>query len=50
MGGDADHGLYTVTMKRANEFGTKATCEASRASEEVLKAMIAAQKVRGRGE
>ena len=44
VGGDENHGLFTVTMKRANEFGTKITCDTSKASAAVLKALTAAQK------
>jgi len=44
VGGDTQEGLYTVTMKRAVEFGTRITCSTSKSSDAVLKAMIAAQK------
>lgn len=50
VGAEPDDGLFTVTMKRANEFGTKTSCQTSKASDAVLKAMIAAQKAAKAGD
>ncbi|GBF91791.1 hypothetical protein Rsub_04896 [Raphidocelis subcapitata] len=43
VGGNTDCGLWTVTMKRANEYGTKVNCESSGSSDKILKAFLKAQ-------
>ena len=50
VGGNEDCGLWTVALKRANEFGTKETCEAAAAASAILKAFLAAQKAVAAGD
>lgn len=40
----ARHHSWTVAMKRANEFGTKTSCETSQVTDGILKAFNQAQK------
>lgn len=50
VGGDVKCGLWTVSMKRANEFGTKVDCEKSKVADTILKAFLAAQAAVKKGD
>lgn len=44
VGGNPDCGLWTVSMKRANEYGTKVDCENSESSQKIQKAFLKMQQ------
>ncbi|KAI8476599.1 MAG: Low iron-inducible periplasmic protein-domain-containing protein [Monoraphidium minutum] len=50
VGGATNCGLWTVSMKRANEFGTKVNCEKSQVAGNILTAMLDAQKAARAGD
>lgn len=50
VGGEPRSGLWTVSMKRANEFGTKKNCDISHVAENIRTAFLAAQKAAKAGD